>query len=135
MRSIVYLERDTAVVGSLLEPCAIADDDVPPPSDIPTVRLDDHGRLIWLQFRVGPSIVRRGMAELVRVKRESALSAVAQRAVTRPASHRLDVLACVDDDGKFLGCIRVERMLVALAAGSSDAPAMRRRSSRRTSMH
>ena len=135
MRSMVYLEPDTAVVGSLLEPCAIAEDDAPPPTDIPTVRLDGDHRLIWLQFRVGPSIVRRGMAELVRVKRETPLSAVAQRAVTRPASHRLDVVACVDDDGRFLGCIRVERMLSALAAGTPDAPAMRRRSSRRTSMH
>jgi EAL domain-containing protein (putative c-di-GMP-specific phosphodiesterase class I) len=135
MRSMVYLERDSAIVGALVEPCAIATDDAPPPSEIPTARLDEHGRLVWLQFRVGPTIVRRGPAELVRIKPESSLTAVAQRAVTRPASHRLDVLACYDHDGRFLGCVRVERMLAALSAGAPDAPAMRRRQSRRTSMH
>jgi hypothetical protein len=102
---------------------------------VPTVRLDDTGRILWLQFRVGPTMVRRSGVELLRIRPDVTPAVVAQRLAARPASHRLDVVACCDDTGRLLGCVRVERLLDALGAASPDAQPLRRRQARRTSLH
>jgi EAL domain-containing protein (putative c-di-GMP-specific phosphodiesterase class I) len=136
MSSVIYLERDEPAIGGIVEPCALAaTDDPAPPSDAPIARVDDAGRLIWLQFRVGPTIVRRSGIEVLRVRPDASPAVVAQRLAARPASHRLDVVACADDAGRFLGCIRVERLLDVLGAASAQTQPLRRRNTRRTSLH
>jgi EAL domain-containing protein (putative c-di-GMP-specific phosphodiesterase class I) len=136
MSSVIYLERDEPAVGGIVEPCALAiSDDEAAPSDAPLARVDDAGRLIWLQFRVGPTIVRRSGIEVLRVRPDASPAVVAQRLAARPASHRLDVVACADDAGRFLGCIRVERLLDVLGAASAQTQPLRRRNTRRTSLH
>jgi EAL domain-containing protein (putative c-di-GMP-specific phosphodiesterase class I) len=135
MSSVIYLERDAPSIGGLTEPCAIATSDEPLATDVPVARLDDRGRLVWLQFRVGPTVVRRSATEILRIRPDASPAVVAQRLAARPASHRLDTVACCDDAGRFLGCVRVERLLDTLGAASSTGQPMRRRTGRRSSMH
>jgi hypothetical protein len=57
----------------------------------------------------------RAEHQLLRVKRESPLPAIAQRAVTRDEESCWDPLVCVDDLGHFVGIIRMPRLVSALA--------------------
>ena len=51
----------------------------------------------------------------LRVERGSRVSEVARRAMTRPAAERFDPVVCYDEAGRYVGLVRVERLVEALA--------------------
>ena len=51
----------------------------------------------------------------LRVERGSRVSEVARRAMTRPAGERFDPVVCCDEAGRYIGLVRVERLVEALA--------------------
>ena len=50
---------------------------------------------------------------------ESPLAVVAQCATSRPAGERFDPVVCTDDQGRYVGAVRVEDLLQALAGLAS----------------
>jgi hypothetical protein len=56
------------------------------------------------------------MASPLRVERGSAVAEVARRAMTRPAGERFEPLVCCDELGRYVGIVRVERLVEELAA-------------------
>ncbi|MBA2636975.1 MAG: hypothetical protein H0U79_01935 [Solirubrobacterales bacterium] len=51
----------------------------------------------------------------MRVKATSQVADVARRAMTRPLVDRFDPLLCCDDLGRYIGVVRVERLVDRLA--------------------
>ena len=80
------------------------------------VMLDKHGRPV-------ATLEPAGLLESLRdsnlqVNVDTAVAQAAQRAVTRPAGHRFQPLVCTDDAGRFVGVVRIERILDFLAAAT-----------------
>lgn len=99
----------------------------------PTVRMGDPALMdLERDFLVAVDVWSRprmlhtpGMAprELMRVSGESDPAGVLQRAMTRDAASRFDPLACIDDEGRFLGLVRIERLVTMVLAGRDDSGA------------
>lgn len=116
------LRRTLRTVRDLLEPCPIGTDlDVWPESSV-AVRVDDHGRPLAMRcVAAGDKVVRDG-TEIMRIKADSALTAVVRRAMTRPERLRWDPILCIDDLGNLSGVLRMSRLINALAEdGASHA--------------
>jgi EAL domain-containing protein (putative c-di-GMP-specific phosphodiesterase class I) len=106
--------RSPAVASRLLEACATCGVGEPWPEAKLAVRLA-AGRPTALRVMEAGVSHERGEHQLLRVKRESSIADVAQRAVTRDPSSCWDPLVCVDDLGSFLGVIRMPILVAALA--------------------
>jgi hypothetical protein len=46
----------------------------------------------------------------------ASLGEVARRAMTRPGEERFTPLVCCDDNGRYVGIVRVERLVEALSS-------------------
>ena len=55
------------------------------------------------------------MAAPLRVERGSGVAEVARRAMTRPPKERFEPLVCCDELGRYVGIVRVERLVEELA--------------------
>lgn len=64
----------------------------------------------------------------MRIDRGEELAGVARRAMARPFAERFDPLVCCDGRGRYLGVVKVERLMEALAA-TAETPAAPPRSS------
>lgn len=106
--------RSPAVAARLLEACATCSEGEPWPETKLAVRLA-AGRPTALRVMEAGAGYERSEHQLLRVKRESSIADVAQRAVTRDPSSCWDPLVCVDDLGSFLGVIRMPILVSALA--------------------
>ncbi|HET9957395.1 MAG TPA: EAL domain-containing protein [Polyangiaceae bacterium] len=108
--------RPARILRPLLEPCATCLSDEDWPAQNTAVRLSGEGRPLGLRFLNAEQHHVRSEHELMRVKPDSALESVAQRAATRPERVRWDPLICTDDRGLFLGIVRMSRLVCALAS-------------------
>ncbi len=79
------------------------------------VRLAPNGAPLEMRVRLPQGVAVRKAFELLRVKRDAALTSVALRAATREESLRHDPLVCIGDDGRFEGLVHPHRLMVALA--------------------
>jgi EAL domain-containing protein (putative c-di-GMP-specific phosphodiesterase class I) len=83
------------------------------------VVLDGFSRPVaTLGRRGGPRSVH-GTHQQINV--ETPVAQAAQRAVTRPVGQRFAPLVCIDDAGRFVGLVRMERVMDFLAARVDDA--------------
>ena len=108
----------TEHVAGLAEPVLIVEDGVAPDGAM-GVEVDEFGHPRWLHIPHrrddDPPGHRRAPVSL-RVPASAGLSEVAQRVAARPEATRFDPVVCVDAHGAALGIVRVERLLVQLAA-------------------
>lgn len=81
------------------------------------VVLDRHGRPV-------ATLEPRGLLQAVhdtnlQINLDTPVAQAAHRAITRSEGHRFDPLVCVDNAGRFVGLVRIERLLdfLATAAG------------------
>lgn len=114
--------RSPSIAHRLLEACATCGDDEPWPTAKISVRLA-AGRPIAMKVTEGYVSHERASHELLRVKRESPLPALGQRAITRDEAYCWDPLVCVDDLGQYVGIIRMPRLVSALAELARDLSA------------
>ena len=79
--------------------------------------LDELGRPVAVLSREGFR-GRAGARRLppLRVLGGSAVADVARRAMIRPPGERFDPVVCCDEDGRYVGLVRVERLVQELAA-------------------
>jgi EAL domain-containing protein (putative c-di-GMP-specific phosphodiesterase class I) len=109
--------RLTENVASLIEPAAAADQ--PPAAGQVGLRLDGHGRPIAVlvpQRRADdPAGTHRTAPVTLRVPASAEVTEVARRLVARPEHCRFDPVVCVDERGRAVGVIRLERILLRLA--------------------
>lgn len=78
-----------------------------------TLVLDEDQRpLYW----VGPAL-RDGQERVLVVKLHTPLRALARRAMTRGDAARFLPAVCTDESGRYLGVVRIERLVDRLAAG------------------
>jgi EAL domain-containing protein (putative c-di-GMP-specific phosphodiesterase class I) len=103
-----------AIAYRLLETCATCLIDEPWPSAKLAVRLAS-GRPVGMRLLDGGLSHERAEHQLLRVKRDSLIPDVGQRAVTREGALCWDPLVCVDDLGAFVGVIRMPILVSALA--------------------
>jgi len=68
----------------------------------PSMTFDEHGML-------------RSMRDGLRVNVDAAIADAAQRALTRPRGERFAPLVCTDNAGRYVGVVRMERVLDRLA--------------------
>ncbi|WP_255363401.1 EAL domain-containing protein [Geodermatophilus sp. DSM 45219] len=105
-------------VAGLAEPVLVVRDGETPPGAL-GVEVDEFGHPRWLlvPHRRGddPPGHRRAPVSL-RVPASAGLSEVAHRVAARPEETRFDPVVCVDAHGAALGIVRVERLLLQLAA-------------------
>jgi EAL domain-containing protein (putative c-di-GMP-specific phosphodiesterase class I) len=76
--------------------------------------VDDRGRPVSLMQR--GALSRRSedsRRQLMRIEPQSDCDAVLRRAITRPLRDRLTPLVCCDDEGRYRGIVRVERLIEA----------------------
>ena len=108
----------TEHVAGLAEPVVVVEDGVAPDGAM-GVEVDEFGHPRWLlvphRRDDDPPGHRRAPVSL-RVPASAGLSEVAQRVAARPEATRFDPVVCVDAYGAALGIVRVERLLVQLAA-------------------
>ena len=108
----------TEHVAGLAEPVVVVEDGTAPDGAV-GVEVDEYGHPRWLllPLRRGedPPGHRRAPVSL-RVPASAGLSEVARRVAARPEENRFDPVVCVDAHGAALGVIRVERLLLQLAA-------------------
>jgi EAL domain-containing protein (putative c-di-GMP-specific phosphodiesterase class I) len=108
----------TEHVAGLAEPVVVVEDGVAPDGAM-GVEVDGFGHPRWLlvphRRDDDPPGHRRAPVSL-RVPASAGLSEVAQRVAARPEATRFDPVVCVDAYGAALGIVRVERLLVQLAA-------------------
>jgi EAL domain-containing protein (putative c-di-GMP-specific phosphodiesterase class I) len=107
--------RNTAMVYSLLEPAVLCREGEDWPKGKLAIRVGDKARPLAMRLVDAHGEHLRAEHELLRVKRESLLTAVAQRAATRVEALRWDPLLCTDDRGDVLGVVRMPRLVCALA--------------------
>jgi EAL domain-containing protein (putative c-di-GMP-specific phosphodiesterase class I) len=118
LRSSAAQARLTDHVASLVEP--VPTDGVDPvlPDQV-GLRLDDLGRPLALLIPHPRYDEERGTHRVAPVSLRVPLSAavvdVARRLVGRPAHCRFDPVVCVDERGRSIGVIRLERVLLQLA--------------------
>jgi EAL domain-containing protein (putative c-di-GMP-specific phosphodiesterase class I) len=104
----------------LIEPCATCTEAQSWPAESKlALRVDANGRPLAMSVVTEGSPAIRAEHELLRVKPESSLSAVAQRAMTRPERLRWDPIVCVDERGHLRGIVRLHRLVSALAEGGA----------------
>lgn len=111
--------RNTAMVYSVVEPAQICREGEPWPDAKLSIRVGGKARPLAMRVIDAHGEHLRAEHELLRVKRESLLTAVAQRAATRIDALRWDPLVCVDDRGDVLGVVRMPRLICALAEADS----------------
>lgn len=104
---VASLVERVPVVGSALRPGQVG------------LELDGHGHPVALVLPLhrdgdGPGLHRLAPVSL-RVPSSAAVADVARRVVARPEHCRFDPVVCVDDVGRALGVVRVERLLLRLA--------------------
>lgn len=114
--------RSPSIAHRLLETCPTCLPGEPWPDEKTAIRLA-VGRPIAMQLVEGAVTRERAEHQLLRVKRESPLAAIAQRAVTRDEACRWDPLVCIDDVGHFVGIIRMPRLVAALAELAAETSA------------
>lgn len=123
-RKLATLPRDpleTGLTADLLEPCAWCD----PFSEWPEgagacVRLEVSGRPLAMRVVDETGVRLRAGHELLRVKRSTAMSAIALRSAARPEALRWDPVVCVDELGHFEGVIYMHKLVWALASRARD---------------
>jgi hypothetical protein len=110
---------------SLVEPCDTCRDPQgwPERANV-ALRLSADGRPVALRVVVDGQETIRTEPELLRVKSQSGLAAVAQRAMTRPERLRWDPIVCIDERGHFRGIVRLHRLVSALADGKTSLDAL-----------
>jgi EAL domain-containing protein (putative c-di-GMP-specific phosphodiesterase class I) len=114
-------KRSPDRVDPLVEPCPMCDLDSEWPEGPGTcVRVEPSTRPHSMRIVDANGERIRAAHELLRVKRSSAISAVALRSAARPERMRWDPIVCVDDLGHFEGIIHVHRLVWELA--SRDVP-------------
>ena len=115
------LPRDaltTGLVDGLVEPALICGPNAAWPKDRGVcVRLESSGRPLSLRIVDHHGEHVREAHELLRVKRESPIAAVALRCTLRPEHQRWDPVVCIDELGHFEGLIHVHTLVWALASG------------------
>ena len=108
----------TEYVAGLAEPVLVVRDGAVPAGTV-GVEVDEFGHPRWLLIphRRGedPPGHRRALVSL-RVPASAGLSDVARRVAARPEENRFDPIVCVDGHGAAIGVVRVERLLLQLAA-------------------
>ena len=108
----------TEYVAGLAEPVLVVRDGAVPAGTV-GVEVDEFGHPRWLLIphRRGedPPGHRRAPVSL-RVPASAGLSDVARRVAARPEENRFDPIVCVDAHGAAVGVVRVERLLLQLAA-------------------
>jgi EAL domain-containing protein (putative c-di-GMP-specific phosphodiesterase class I) len=112
----------TEYVAGLAEPVLVVRDGAVPAGTV-GVEVDEFGHPRWLLIphRRGedPPGHRRAPVSL-RVPASAGLSDVARRVAARPEENRFDPIVCVDAHGAAVGVVRVERLLLQLAAAHAD---------------
>jgi hypothetical protein len=108
----------TEYVAGLAEPVLVVRDGAAPAGTV-GVEVDEFGHPRWLLIphRRGedPPGHRRALVSL-RVPASAGLSDVARRVAARSEENRFDPIVCVDAHGAAVGVVRVERLLLQLAA-------------------
>jgi EAL domain-containing protein (putative c-di-GMP-specific phosphodiesterase class I) len=112
-------QPDTSALRALLQPAVTMrrPDQLPHELDVQVaVVVDENNRPLtlferapsgeWAQREVLPVEITLSVAEAVR------------RAVRRPPGYRFTPLACVDQDGRLLGVLRLEHLLAQLTGGA-----------------
>lgn len=107
-------QKPARTVGDLIEACFVSRDGDPWPDATLVVRVNEHGRPIAMRCVVAGHEELRGDHDLLRVKADSALAAVARRATTRVERLRWDPIVCIDDLGNLRGVLRMTRLVMAL---------------------
>jgi EAL domain-containing protein (putative c-di-GMP-specific phosphodiesterase class I) len=108
------LERATTVQDERDAAAAFADDTV----DL-VVMLDQHQRPIAAMDVDG--LVHSALDPGMRMNVDTLVTEAAERAVTRPPGQRFRPLLCVDEAGRFLGVVRMERVLTFLTSSQSTS--------------
>jgi EAL domain-containing protein (putative c-di-GMP-specific phosphodiesterase class I) len=80
--------------------------------------LDARGRAVGIATRACLQTDGQPQKPLT-VGMASPLGEVARRAMTRPPNERFTPLVCIDDNGRYVGIVRVERLVEALASDGS----------------
>jgi EAL domain-containing protein (putative c-di-GMP-specific phosphodiesterase class I) len=110
--------RLTEYVAGLAEPVLVVEDGAAPAGTV-GIEVDEFGHPRWLlvphRRSADPPGHRRAPVSL-RVPASAGLKEVAQRVAARPEETRFDPVVCVDAHGAALGVVRVERLLLQLAA-------------------
>lgn len=78
--------------------------------------VDDRGRPLTVVGRVEFFRTGGSTTAPLLVERTSDVSEVARRAMTRPSGERFEPLVCCDEVGRYVGLVRVERLVEELAA-------------------
>lgn len=107
--------RRTPLVSSLVAPCATCSGDEPWPEAKIAVRLDRNRRPLAMRLASAGGERLRAELEMLRVKPDTAVVAVATRATTRDERYRWDPLVCIDERGEFQGVVSFERIVGTLA--------------------
>lgn len=113
-------------VGALLEPVAAVGSAAAAgerfardgEADVVVV-VDAHGRPAAVHLRAGFQHGERDVAAPLAVLAVARPADVARRAMTRPADRRFDPVVVIDDVGRLVGIVRVERLVEALAASAA----------------
>ena len=125
MRSLSYARLSEAAVGALVEPVPVVRDqdggvalarlfgDRVSGDFVPVV--DSRRRPVGLIARSGLLADGDAVVPVLTVMPGSRVSDVALRAMTRPAAERFVPLVCCDEAGRYLGLVRVERLVAELA--------------------
>jgi EAL domain-containing protein (putative c-di-GMP-specific phosphodiesterase class I) len=103
------LERTATVYDRAAAATAFADD----ATDL-VVMLDAHHRPVATMDADG--LVHSALDPSMRVSVDTAVSEAAERAVTRPSMQRFSPLLCTDEFGRYVGVVRMERVLTYLSA-------------------
>jgi EAL domain-containing protein (putative c-di-GMP-specific phosphodiesterase class I) len=120
LRSLPQSARGADNVRDLVEPCMSCDVQSPwPEAPSICVRLEASGRPVGLRVVDENGERERSAHELLRVKRDSALAAVALRSAARSERLRWDPIVCIDELGHFQGVITVHKLIWALASRES----------------
>jgi EAL domain-containing protein (putative c-di-GMP-specific phosphodiesterase class I) len=77
------------------------------------VVLNAHGRPVATQEAAG--LLSSVRDSSLQVSVDTSVAEAAQRAITRPREHRFHPIVCTDDLGRFVGLVRMERIVEFLA--------------------
>jgi EAL domain-containing protein (putative c-di-GMP-specific phosphodiesterase class I) len=114
--------RQFRMIRALLEPCTTCRGEEGWPNASLSLRVTAEGRPLAMRFVVAGAVNVREEHELLRVKPDSSLPAVAQRAAMRSERVRWDPIVCVDERGNLRGIVRMSRLVCALADGEMSKP-------------
>ncbi len=103
------LERTATVYDRAAAATVFADD----ATDL-VVMLDAHHRPVATMDADG--LVHSALDSSMRVSVDTPVYEAAERAVTRPTSQRFSPLLCVDEYGRYVGVVRMERVLTYLTS-------------------